>query len=135
MVGVENDRSATVGLVVTFDLTNEEGRDASEFLDEDESARTDFSQRIVDRMRSVATAASDETGREMAASNPSVDLSRADDGESGIVTLTVGWSNPAAQDNGRLLVTGTIRRRVHPRLRVRYHGPGGVPNRGGVTSA
>lgn len=105
VVELDSDGSATVSLVVAFDLTNEEERDAFQSLEADETARTEFSRRFDDRMRSVATAAADETGREMTVSNASVDLSRSDDGETGTGTSTVTWSNLAARENGRLVVT------------------------------
>lgn len=105
VVELDEGGSATVSLVVTFGLTNEERRDAFQSLESDESARTEFRGRFVDRMRSVAETASDESGREMTVSNPSIDLSRTDDGETGLATLTVRWSNLAAQEDGRLFVT------------------------------
>lgn len=104
-VELDADGSATVRLVVTFDLTNEERRDAFRSLENDEAARAEVRQRFVDRMRSVAEAASDETGRAMTVSNPSIDLSRTDDGETGVATLTVSWADLAAREDGRLVVT------------------------------
>lgn len=105
VVDLESDGTARLTLAVAFDLTDEDRREAFEALEADETARSEFNQRFVDRMRSAATAASDESGREMTVSNPSIDLSRVDDGETGTATLTVGWSNLAAQEDGRLVVT------------------------------
>lgn len=101
-VSLHEDGSADVTLSVTYDLDDENERDAFEQLKDDRQARERFETRFRDRMRGVARDAANATGREMAISNASVSLETV--GDTGVVELSVVWVGLAAVDGDRLTV-------------------------------
>lgn len=102
-VDLAADGAATVTVTYAFDLTTEEQREAFETLRDDEAARTETRERFAARLATVAADAAAETDREMSVSAATIDVT-ATDGV-GLVHLSVEWSNLAAVENGRLIVS------------------------------
>lgn len=123
VVALQEDGSATVTLVQTFDLETDDERAAFESLQDDQEAREDVRTRFADRMASVAADATATTGREMTVSEPSIDLRTADD--VGVVELSVTWSNLAAERDGRLVVTEPFASGFEPDRQFAVVGPDG----------
>lgn len=105
VVNLEEDGSAELTLTITYDLADQEERDAFEELQDDAEAREDIRRRYLDRMQSVAHDAENATGRTMAVTSAAVNLRTTDNGETGIVELTVDWDGLAAVEDGTLVVT------------------------------
>lgn len=141
VVDLHEDGSATVTLVQTYDLETDDERAAFESLQDDEGAREEAKTRFADRMSDVAADAAEATGREMSVSDPSIDL-RTTDGV-GVVELSVTWSNLAADQDGRLVVTEPFASGFEPDRQFAVVGPDGyeldgatpAPDESGETSA
>lgn len=101
-VELDADGSATLTVTYAFDLAGDE-REAFEALREDGDARADARERSETRMASVAADATAETGREMHVSEATIDAT-VEDGV-GFVHLSVEWSNLAAVEDGRLILS------------------------------
>lgn len=99
---LDADGDADLSVTYTFDLDSDAEREAFQQL-ENESVREAYRTRFEDRLAAVAENASRATSREMAVSDASVDV-ESDDG-TGIVTLSVTWTNLAAVSGDRLVVT------------------------------
>lgn len=105
-VQLRDDGSARVAVTMTFDLDTDDERAAFRTLQNDSDARATTRDRFERRMASVASAASDATGRDMTVDDAAIDLATSDDGSVGVVELSVAWTNLAATtDDGRLVVT------------------------------
>lgn len=102
-VDLEADGSATVTVRSTYDLTSDVQREAFEQLRSDERAAEDLRTTVRERMRLVAESAENATGREMAITDASVDLTVVED--TGVVELTVSWDGLAAVEGEHLVVT------------------------------
>lgn len=105
IVELNADGSAEVTLRSTFDLTTDSEQEAFRTLMDDEQAQQNAKDRFLERMRAVASDAENATGREMAVMDPTIDLYRSDDSETGVVTLSVTWEGLAAVDGETLRVT------------------------------
>lgn len=105
VVDLHGDGSAEVTLTLTYDLTDENQSESFESLRGDQEARTEYRDRFRDRMQSVASDAESETGREMRVRDAAVSLSTTDDGDTGVVRLSVTYEGLAASEDGRLVVT------------------------------
>lgn len=105
IVELNADGSAEVTLRSTFDLTTDSEQEAFRTLMEDEQAQQNAKDRFLERMQAVASDAENATGREMAVTDPTIDLHRSDDNETGVVTLSVTWQGLAAVDGETLRVT------------------------------
>lgn len=103
IVDLEADGSATVTVTYAFDLTTQEQREAFEMLRNDDEARAEVRERFEARMTSVAADAAAETEREMTISATTVDVIATD--STGLVHLSVEWSNLAAVENGQLILS------------------------------
>jgi len=103
LVALDAQGDADVSVTYTYDLETEAERDAFEELETNETARERLATRFENRMAGVAAAASNETGRSMAVSGASISTASSDG--VGTVTLTVRWTNLAAVDGDRLVVT------------------------------
>lgn len=100
VVELEPDGDATVTTVITYDLTDDADRRAFEALSEDPGNLTaDYAAGL----RSVAAGVAAETGREMSVSDPAATFERS--GDVGVIRLSVTWSNLAAVDGDRLVVS------------------------------
>jgi MYXO-CTERM domain-containing protein len=104
VVELSADGSATVTTVYTYDLTTDDERAAFRSLRDDDSALANLTARYADRMAAVAAAAENETGREMAISDPVAELRTVNDGDTGIIALSVTWDGLAAVEGDRLAV-------------------------------
>jgi PGF-CTERM protein len=104
-VALSEDGSAKVEVILTYDLTSENERDAFRSLENDADARDRVRTRFHDRMAGVAASAENATGREMRVEDATIDLRTTADDEIGIVELAVTWKGLAAVDDDRLVVT------------------------------
>lgn len=125
VVGVHDDGDADVTLTLTYDLATDDERIAFRTLQNDSDARADARDRFADRMASVASDASAATGREMAVRDPAIDLSLSEDGSVGVVALSVTWTNLAAVDDDRLVVTEPFASGFAPDRTFTVRGPDG----------
>lgn len=124
VVDLDEDGSATVTLRLTYDLTSDAERSAFEELEGSESTRRETLDRFRERMSRVANASENETGRSMAVSGGSVDLTTTDD-DVGIVRLSVEWKGLAATRGDRLVVTSPFADGYDPDRRLTVVGPEG----------
>lgn len=103
VVALHEDGSVTVTVTFTYDLSDEDRKQAFEDLQNTESTRADFRDRFQQRMASVAADAANETGQEMSVSDAS--LSFRTEGTTGIVEASVTWTGLAAVEGDQLTVT------------------------------
>jgi hypothetical protein len=96
-VGLQPTDPASVTLQLTFDLTTDADRQAFETLQGDEDARADVRDRFQGRMASVADSAESRVDRDMTVSDAEISLSTSEDGDTGIVTLSVVWAELAGR--------------------------------------
>lgn len=101
-IALVEDGSARVTLVVPFDLTTEEEREAFEILRTNGTAREQRTERFATRMRSIADRAEANADRDMQISQPTIDF--ADRGDNGIVALSVTWEGLAARSDDELVL-------------------------------
>lgn len=125
VVHVAEDGSATLEVTNVVDLEDPEEREAFESMMEDESARTAVTQRFEERMGAIADDAAEHAGRPMAVADPAIELETADEGRLGIVRLRISWSNLAAVDGDRLLVSEPFASGYVPDRTFVIHGPEG----------
>jgi hypothetical protein len=88
---------AEVALRLTFDLTTDSDRRAFETLQGDEDARTDVRDRFQERMQSVANSTERRVDRDMTVSDAEISLATSDDGDTGVVTLSIVWAELAGR--------------------------------------
>jgi len=105
VVAVQADGSADVTLRLTYNLTDDEEREAFRTLQDDDSAKRAMRDRFRDRMAGVAAAAENETGREMAVTDASISLETVAGGDVGVVELRVTWEGLATVSGDRLVVS------------------------------
>lgn len=98
-VRLEADGDAEVIVEETFDLSVDEERAAFQRLEENATAREQRRERFADRLREAATAAGEATDREMAVSDPSIEVARTGEG-TGVLRLRARWTNLAAVESG-----------------------------------
>jgi len=99
-VGLRSTEPARVTLRLTFDLTTDADRRAFETLQDDEEARTDVRNRFRDRMGAVADNAERRVDQDMSVSEAGISLATSPDGDTGIVTLSVAWTDLAGRADG-----------------------------------
>jgi hypothetical protein len=108
-VGLRSTDPARVTLQLTFDLTGDTDRRAFETMQEDPDARADVRNRFENRMGSVANNTERRVDRDMAVSDAEMALATSDDGDTGIVTLSVTWTGLAGrageEANPNLVIT------------------------------
>lgn len=104
-VSLEPDGSATVTVRLTFDLETDAEREAFTSLEGDADAKAQERDRFAARLDQVAADASNATGREMRIENTTISIERADDGQTGVVTFVLDWTNLAHVDGDRLVLT------------------------------
>lgn len=105
VVDLRSDGSARVTVTVPFDLTTEEEREAFRRLRGNETAREGVRDRFADRMSATTAATANRTDREMRVSDPGVTFATTDEGDTGVVALSVMWHGLADADDGDLVVT------------------------------
>lgn len=124
VVDLEPDGSATVSVRFSFDLETGTERAAFDSIEADDRARVDVVSNFRARMDSVARAAGDETGRPMAITGASMELSRGDD-RTGVVTLVVAWDGLAGRMGDQLVVTEPFTSGYAPDRRLLVRAPEG----------
>lgn len=97
VVDLEEDGDATVTLVSTYDLADEDQRAAIETLEEDAEARAANADRFAERLETVAADAEARTDRQMSIGDPATDVTVGDD--VGVVRVRATWSNLAAAED------------------------------------
>lgn len=105
LIELETDGSATVTMTSTYELADDEEREAFDSLREDAEAREAAADRFAERLQSVADASGDRVDRSMTVTDVSVEVSVTADGSVGVVTYQAHWSGLAAVDDDRLIVT------------------------------
>lgn len=103
VVEVDDSGNALVTLTMTYDLDSDEEADAFESLEDDQDAQADSLDRFEGNMQSVADTASDRTDRSMTVTGERVAVER--DGDVGVLTMTVEWTNLGAVDGEDLVLT------------------------------
>lgn len=102
VVELDADGSARVTLVVTFDLTTDNEREAFETLRENTTARERRTDRFATRLQAVAARAENTTDRAMEVREP--DITFATRNDTGIVAPSVTWAGLAAQEGDQLVL-------------------------------
>lgn len=100
VVELEPDGDATVALVLTYDLADSDDETAFERLHENAGNAT---ARFEERIAGIADRTTAATGREMAVANATVEASTTDG--TGVVRVSASWTNLAAVDGDRLVVS------------------------------
>lgn len=100
VVAPDADGDATVALVLTYDLADDADEAAFEELRERPGNVT---ARFADRMTRIAERTATQTGREMDVSDARIEVESADG--TGVIRLSVTWTNLAAVDGDRLVVS------------------------------
>jgi PGF-CTERM protein len=90
---------------MTFDLDTDAEREAFTSLEGDAEAKARERGRFTARMARVAADASNATGREMRVENTTITIQRAADGQTGVVTFTLDWTNLARVEEDQLVLT------------------------------
>ena len=98
------DGTATVHLQLAYNLSTDAERAAFDSLAADEAARDATREAFAGTLEDLAAEVSEDVGRPMAVTNPRIELATVDGGATGVVTLTVTWSNLARVEGERLLV-------------------------------
>lgn len=124
VVDLDDDGSAQVTLRLTYDLTTDDERSAFEEIRASESTRQETLDRFRERLSRVANASENATGRSMAVTAGSVDLTTTDD-DVGVVRLSVEWDGLAATRDGRLVVTTPFADGYDPDRELVVSGPEG----------
>ena len=122
-VALDTEGDADVSVTYTYDLETDGEQAAFEELASNETARQRLATRFENRMWAVADGASNETGRDMAVGDATVET--ADDDGVGTVTLSVRWENLAAVDGDRLTVTEPFASGFEPDRRFVVEAPDG----------
>jgi hypothetical protein len=104
-VALDAEGDAEITITSTFDLSDEDKRQAFRSLKNDEATREQYATDWNDQLSIVADNASELTGREMTVTNPTVTASTTDGGDTGVIALTIEWTNLAAVEGERLRVT------------------------------
>lgn len=103
LVELNENGDATVTLISTYDLADDDERDAFRSLADDEDARDALGERFADRLDTVAADTATESDRATSVDGGSVEVET--DGDVGIVSISVQWSSMAAVEDDRLVVT------------------------------
>lgn len=100
VVTPDTEGNAAVALVLTYDLADDADKAAFEELRQNSENVTD---RFGDRLSRISDRTATETGREMRVSNVQADITSSDG--TGVVRLSATWTNLAAVDGNRLVVS------------------------------
>ncbi len=103
LVELDADGDADVSVTFAYDLDSDTEQAAFEELRDNETAQAELSERFENRMTAAAEDAGAATDREMSVNDASIELQR--DGDVGLVTLWLTWSNLAAVDDDQVTVT------------------------------
>lgn len=120
VVDLHEDGDANVTLQLTFDLENSQERQSLEQLRAND---TEWASTYQERLGAVADRTAASTGREMEVTDPSVQITTQDD--TGIVELSATWTNLAAVDGERLVVSEPFGEAFTAPGTVELHAPEG----------
>lgn len=104
-VVLDENGDATVTITSTYDLSVDERRQAFRSLERDQATRDQYATDWADQLGTVAADASAATGRSMQITSPTVTATTTPGGETGMVSVTVTWTNMAAVDGDQLRLT------------------------------
>lgn len=116
------DGSALVSLRMTFDLETQAERESFERL---KANRENLTAAFADRMRRVAEATENQTGREMQVTDASASFSTIESIHTGVITVSVKWTNLASVEGDRLVLTEPFASNFQPDRRFIVTGPDG----------
>lgn len=102
LVELEADGDAQISLEREYDLNNDAERDAFESIHENETAREQAAAQVQRDTEYVNNVADEETDRDMAVGEVSVETSV--DGDVGTVAYRFTWENLAVAEDGRLVL-------------------------------
>jgi hypothetical protein len=128
-VELDAEGDADVAVTYTYDLETDSEQVAFAELQGNATAREELATRFENRMAAVAADASDATGREMAVTDASAEVTTVHG--VGVLTLSVRWEGLAAVDGDRLTVTEPFASGFEPDRTVTVVAPDGYA----VTSA
>lgn len=103
VVHLEADGDAVVALNIAFDLTADDGQAGFEQLQTNETTQQELLDRYETRLASIADRTSSTTDRAMAVTEPQISTDQQ--GDVGVVTMSVSWERFAAND-GETLTLG-----------------------------
>lgn len=103
VVDVQADGDARMHVTYTYNLTDEERKQAFSDLQDSERSREYFRDEFESRLSAVAANASERVDRTMSVSNATIQLETIDD--TGVVTVSISWHNLAGHDGDDLVVT------------------------------
>lgn len=102
VVDLQADGDARMHVTYTYNLTDEERKQAFSDLQDSESSQEYFRDEFESRLSAVAANASERVNRNMSVSNATIQLETVDD--TGVVTVSISWHNLAGH-NDDLVVT------------------------------
>lgn len=123
VVSLEPNGSATVTVQYTYDLETDAEQEAFRSLETDKEAKRRAIDRFTSGMAGVAADASNATGRTMRVRDTTIDLRRAEDNRTGVVTFTFDWIGLARVDGDRLVLTEPFASGYHAGLPVTVQAP------------
>ncbi|MFC7019691.1 MULTISPECIES: DUF7345 domain-containing protein [Haloarcula] len=123
VVDLETDGSATVTLRSTFDLTTQSQRAAFRELRDNETKTAGLRDGFAERLRTVAAATAESTGRQMAVENATVTVDATD--SVGTVSLSATWTGLAAVDDEQVTLTEPFASSFDPEHRFVVTAPDG----------
>ncbi|MFC6862778.1 PGF-CTERM sorting domain-containing protein [Halomicroarcula sp. GCM10025817] len=123
VVDLETDGSATVTLRSAFDLTTESQRAAFRELRDNETKTAALRDGFVERLRAVAAATADSTGRQMTVENATVTVDATE--SVGTVSLSATWTGLAAVEGDRVTLTEPFASSFDPEHRFVVTAPDG----------
>lgn len=94
---------AQVTFTLTFDLSTDSEQQAFDRLRSNQTAREEIATSYAQRLRNVAAQTENKTGRSMSIKSPSASVRSTND--TGVVELTATWTNLAATDGDKLVVS------------------------------
>lgn len=104
VVSVHADGDAEVSLVTAFNLTADAEKQAFQQFQRNETKRQDLRQRFAENLRNVVAEVDGRTERDMGIADSTVTVTTAENGTTGVVAVSVTWTNLAAERNGSLVV-------------------------------
>lgn len=135
VVSVNPDGSAELAATYTFNLTTDSEREAFDELRTNETARQKAQTRFTNRMAAVAQDAENSTGREMSVENTQIDVSKTENGDMGVIVVSLRWNGLAAVDDETLVVTEPFKSGFAPDRTFVIEGPEGYSLQGASPAA
>lgn len=125
VVDLGADGSATVTVHFAYDLGSDAEQEAFRDLQNNDTLQEQTKTEFLNRMQAVAASAADRTGRSMSVSDARIAFETRDDGATGVVSLSVQWSDLAAQRDGSLVLSAPFDGEYEPNRTFVVRGPDG----------